>query len=288
MPRSTTRGPRYLWLLATTSALVMAITPAAIDLHSKGPILKVAKADTSCFVAGTRILMADGTEKPIEQVAVGDLVVGGHGGVNRVTGIERPRLGGRRLYALNNGRAFVTAEHPFLTRSGWRAIDPTATADENSALEVGALLRGDLLAVARFGAETSAHGNLVARHAPEVALDFVVLQRIDSISADPRTELFNLLLNGDHSYFADGYLVHNKDGGDNSGSSGGDNSGEGSDSSGSGEEGESGDEGESTSDSDHGKSRKSGTAAGGFGGLEQLGPDLTASEEAETIERGWQ
>ena len=43
------------------------------------PMLKVAQAK-SCFVAGTRILMADGSERPIEAVRVGELVRGRTGG----------------------------------------------------------------------------------------------------------------------------------------------------------------------------------------------------------------
>src|SRR5262249_11371421 len=78
----------------------------------------------SCFVAGTRVTMADGSMKPIEQIRVGDPVLGPEGEVNRVIGIERPFLGTRKLYALNESGYFVTAEHPFMTGEGWKSIDP--------------------------------------------------------------------------------------------------------------------------------------------------------------------
>ena len=51
----------------------------------------------------------------------------------------------RRLYALNGGRPFVTAEHPFLTAEGWKALDPEATRRENAALDVASLQLGDRL-----------------------------------------------------------------------------------------------------------------------------------------------
>ena len=43
------------------------------------------------------ILMADGTERPIQSIRAGDLVVGRRGRVNRVRGCERTRLGRRRV-----------------------------------------------------------------------------------------------------------------------------------------------------------------------------------------------
>ena len=52
---------------------------------------------------GTKVLMANGSERAIEGLRPGDLVRGGRGGINRVVGIERPRLGGRQLYAFNGG-----------------------------------------------------------------------------------------------------------------------------------------------------------------------------------------
>lgn len=99
----------------------------------------------SCFIGETRIAMADGTSKAIDQVEVGDAVVGEDGTINLVREIERPLLGGRRLHSLNDGAFFVTAEHSFMTDEGWKSIDPAATASENAGLKVGRLKVGDRL-----------------------------------------------------------------------------------------------------------------------------------------------
>jgi hypothetical protein len=164
---------------------------------------------SSCFVAGTRVAMADGTSRPIEQVAVGDRVLG-RDGVNRVVAIERPRLGTRRLYALNGGPFFVTAEHPFLSEDGWKAVDPAATLAENPALIVGRLAVGDrLLALAGVAVLAAAGGGAaVAAVAPRLAA--VPLGSLIGMEGDPATPLYNLRLDGDHAYFADDLLVHNK------------------------------------------------------------------------------
>ena len=125
MPRSR----RHWTLLATTSALACALASTPIDLNFEldQPVLKVAQAASSCFIAGTKVLMADGGERRIETLRPGERVRNGAGGVSRIVTIERPRLGGRKLFGFNGGAGFVTAEHPFLTPSGWKAIDPMAT-----------------------------------------------------------------------------------------------------------------------------------------------------------------
>jgi hypothetical protein len=72
--------------------------------------------NNNCFVSGTMILMSDGTEQPIEQIKVGDMVVTHTGAVRRVTEtFVHPfrgqlsvikRLGDQRLLE-------VSPEHPF-------------------------------------------------------------------------------------------------------------------------------------------------------------------------------
>ncbi len=165
----------------------------------------------SCFVPGTKVAMADGGERNIEDIRAGDRVRGVDGAVNTVTGIERPRLAGRLVYAINGGPAFVTAEHPFWTADGWKAIDPMATAAEKPRLRVGALVVGDRVAAAATPASGAAAGAraLAVAYAP-APLREVAIHTILGVTASPDTVVYNLLLDGNHTYFANGYLVHNK------------------------------------------------------------------------------
>ena len=64
----------------------------------------MAQAQESCLIAGTMILMADGSSRAIETIARGELVMGRRGRVNTVRACERTVLGASRLYALNGGR----------------------------------------------------------------------------------------------------------------------------------------------------------------------------------------
>lgn len=170
----------------------------------------------SCFAAGTKVLMADGGRKNIEDVRAGDRVLGMNGAVNTVTGIERPRLGVRLLYAFNGGRPFMTAEHPVMTANGWRSIDPKATRAENPRFKVGALGIGDRLVLApTVTGRPLASGGRATRvvYAPDGQRQMTIVT-IKGVGARADTFVYNLKLDGNHTYFADGYLVHNKAGGE--------------------------------------------------------------------------
>lgn len=164
-----------------------------------------------CFVAGTRVAMADGTSKRIELVAPGDLGLG-RAGVNRVRDVVRPALGERLLYALNGGTPFVTAGHPFLTADGWKAVDPAATANEVPSLAVGRLAIGDrVLALAGAAVPALAAGGTDGV-ASGTRLAGAALTDLAGFPADPTTPLYNLVVDGDHTYVANDLVVHNKAG----------------------------------------------------------------------------
>ncbi len=289
------RSGRGLYLLASTSVVALALTalPVTVEFQPEATSFAFQAKDAwakSCFLAGTLIRMADGSLLPIEKVAVGDYVRTPGGGGNRVTGVERPDLGWRRLYGFNGGLAFFTAEHPFMTLGGWKAIDPAATALETTSLKVARLCTGDVLLTEPASGAVLAEAVGAESHQP--ILSSIRLVSIESTAADPETQLYNLLLDGDHRYFANGFLVHNKGeggegGGGGEGGEGGESgeSGE-SGSSDSGEWGESGSSGTSNSGAERGIFQPS--IGGGFGEVEQKGRDLTLEEEAEAISNGWQ
>ncbi len=141
-----------------------------------------------CFVADTKVTMADGSKKNIQDVKIGDMLMS-KGGNNKVLGFHQPKLGNQKLYSFNSGRYFVTAEHPFLTTDGWKSLDPEKTANEHLNINITALHVGDML--------ITDHGN-------------VKLNSINGKYESSDTQLYNFILDGDHTYYADGYLVHNK------------------------------------------------------------------------------
>ena len=149
--------------------------------------------EIACFLPNTKVTMADGSLKNIQDVQIGEKVVGRNGEISPVLGVHRPSVkesaGGNKVYAFNGGRFFVTAEHPFLTTEGWKAIDPVISKEKHPEISSIAHLKiGDTL--------ITDHGK-------------VVINSITSKEVDPDTTVYNLILGGDHTYIADGYIVHN-------------------------------------------------------------------------------
>jgi hypothetical protein len=150
--------------------------------------------------------MADGSERAIEEVDEGDVVLGSDGQFNLVLGVLRLALGARDLYALNGYDHFVTASHPFLTADGWKSIDPERTAKEHPAVDTTQLGVGDRVLATEARPPSGVCGNLLTA----TTLRQVAVTKISRRSADPAVRLYNLTVDGDHTYFANGFVVHNK------------------------------------------------------------------------------
>lgn len=83
--------------------------------------------DDTCFPAGTKITMADGSRKNIEEVRVGERVMSqseaGGRSSSRVERLIRPISDNMCRIDFDNGESLkVTKSHPFLTDGGWQAI----------------------------------------------------------------------------------------------------------------------------------------------------------------------
>ena len=148
----------------------------------------------SCFIAGTKVTMADDTLKNIEDVKVGDKVKG-HKEENTVIKLDPTLLGDRKLYSFNdNKHYFFTSEHPFMTEEGWKSIKPEKT-KERDGVELYDQLKGEL----KVG------DKLVTDNGPVEVKDIKSKEM-----NNPEMPLYNFNVSNDNSYIADDYVVHNK------------------------------------------------------------------------------
>ena len=148
----------------------------------------------SCFIAGTKVTMADGTLKNIEDVKVGDKVKG-HKEENTVIKLDPTLLADRKLYSFNdNEHYFFTSEHPFMTEEGWKSIKPEKT-KERDGVELYDQLKGEL----KVG------DKLVTDNGPIKVTDIKSKEM-----NNPEMPLYNFNVSNDNSYIADDYVVHNK------------------------------------------------------------------------------
>ena len=166
------------------------------QIEAAKPLPPAAPVVPPCFVAGTLVRMADGSAKPIEDIAINDRVLGMDGVVNEVVALKPSILGDKKLYALNDRDAFVTDSHPLMTTGGWKAVDPTDSARVLPELNIGRLELGDQL----------------------VGLDGNVdVTSINEIAADAGTKVYNFTVTNNRTYYvakaaapATFVLVHNR------------------------------------------------------------------------------
>lgn len=146
------------------------------------------RACTSSFTGNTLITMADGSLKRIDQLQKGD-AVRGQSRVNHVVATHAYQTPDA-LYGFNEGTPFVTGGHPFMTTQGWKAADPTRTASEKHAIATQALREGDTLL-----RDDGSHWPLT---------------HIATLTPTEKPTVYNPSMDGDHTYYANHLLVHNK------------------------------------------------------------------------------
>ena len=85
----------------------------------------------SCFPAGTLVRMGDGSQKPIEKVQLLDEVLTAEGRVRKVMRtMVRPHVGSvLRVCVWGNRHIRCTAEHPFLTKTGYKPAESLQKSD---------------------------------------------------------------------------------------------------------------------------------------------------------------
>ncbi len=136
-----------------------------------------------CFTENSMVLMEEGVTKPINKIKIGD-VVKSEVGFSQVIGIDIHE-GDMEVYSINKGDAFVTEEHPFKTLEGWKAINPIETFRKHQ-VNSNILKEGDTI------------------------LKIDGKEEIKSIEkGETVNKVYNLLLDNEHVYYVNGYLVHN-------------------------------------------------------------------------------
>jgi hypothetical protein len=140
-----------------------------------------------CFIAGTKVLLADGRVKAIESLKAGDVLRGAHGEPNKVINLKVLSEKDRKIYAFNGGRYFVTGDHPFMTTDGWKAIEAKASQQKYTSLKVGQLKVGHEL--------VTFNGSLRLKK-----IEYKIIKN---------SVVYDLQLDGSHLFYSDGFLVHN-------------------------------------------------------------------------------
>ena len=130
-----------------------------------------------CFLAGTKVNMADGSVKNIEDVKTGDLVASydettGHNKVSKIA--ETFVHDNNTEYLIINNQLKVTPNHPMWINGEWQRADSARAGDK-------------------------------LRH---INGSYVLVDSIEKV--EEQVQVYNLEVEGTNTYYADGILVHNK------------------------------------------------------------------------------
>ena len=164
-----------------------------------GYVTSYASCSWQCFPAGTEILLEDNTTKNIEDMEVGDTVIGKDGLVNTVNKLMTPSFTDKAIYTINGGLQ-LTGGHPILTKGGaWKSCNASDGQEVHPDLDITELVVGDIL-IKDAG---NANGDTVEEEITTI-----------TVRTESEITVYNLDVtdspSGNDTYVADGYIVHNK------------------------------------------------------------------------------
>ena len=161
-----------------------------------------------CFLEGAIVQMADGSQKTIETVAVGDLLLGAFGEVNPVLALHRPLLGSAHMNRIN-GEHSTTAHHPHVSAdrkfycSEPSVVETTTYGHEHDVIDGSGNTVKRMLHGLKKGRVQHMQVGVVLKTV-EGSRPVVSLESYD---LPPETQLYNLVMGGSHTYHVDGYAV---------------------------------------------------------------------------------
>lgn len=157
---------------------------------------------SSCFIAGTLILMADSTWKPIETITAGEYVQGING-INPVLGTQRAVLGPSRcIWTFRDKSIYFSGEHLFWVKKKDKEFFGVADMTQH-------LLEKDVELCPQFEGLTLKQDVICIDRPVEYAVidGWKTDRPIIAREYGNDTQLYELVLGGTHTMIANGYVV---------------------------------------------------------------------------------
>lgn len=179
-------------------------TPAPAPTPSPSPSPTPSPPGT-CFVAGSLILMGDGTYKSIENVTIGDLVAG-RWGSNKVLGLDRPLLGNRPMVGIN-GEVMNTTDHLTWTSTGWAVIEMATYLSNDYRQTLSVDLGGDeKVDMVYTGVNPDNVREIKIGDDLGHKNGFREVKTLHYMDLPPETQLYALVTDGDHTIHVNDYV----------------------------------------------------------------------------------
>lgn len=161
-----------------------------------------------CFFEGAIVTMADGTTKSIEDVCIGEMVLGAFGEHNQVLALHRPLLGNNTMTNINNEH-HTSSHHPHISvDKQFYSCKPHVVMSSTYG-KYHEVYDENMASYQRFLSglkESRVQPLSLGIHLKTVdgSKEVTYLHTYDM---PPETQLYNLVLSGSHTYHVDGYAV---------------------------------------------------------------------------------
>jgi len=153
----------------------------------------------TCFTGESLVLMADGTQKRIDEVVVGEKVLAYNNEIVEVAEIETPVIGERGLVSINGSKAFATADHIFKSKDNLWLVADIEQAKVSFPSYKDIVSKGGVVKQMEVGDVLDTENG------------FVTIESFIIVGKDTfdETTVYDLCLKENHVYYVNGFAVHN-------------------------------------------------------------------------------
>ena len=161
-----------------------------------------------CFLAGAKVTMADGTQKPIEQVLVGESVLGAFGEINTVLALHRPFLGPHLMIKINEthdttnlhphislDKQFYCGNPELLLNTFYGKQTVVIDGSNNHVYKTMHGLKKERIKQLQTGVEL------------KTVQGSRVVEKLETYTLPPTTQVYHLVISGSHTYHVNDYAV---------------------------------------------------------------------------------
>lgn len=161
-----------------------------------------------CFLAGSLVSMVDGSTKPIEDVVIGDEVVGAFGEINRVLALHRPFLGDNTMTRINETHS-TSSHHPHISADKkFYAAAPSVVENNTYGREHIVIdAEGNRVSMMLHGLKKGRVQLLEEGIILKTIEGSRIVETLETYSLPADTQLYNLVVGGSHTYHVNGYAV---------------------------------------------------------------------------------
>jgi hypothetical protein len=175
--------------------------------YGEGTVFGGKSEGCTCYLAGSKIAMADGRFINIEDVKVGDQVLGAFGEINEILALMHVELGNRKMYKINQEHDTTYEEIHISADKKMHSINTDATYNEYGVYWNCLLGDGSNEMLINVGVSKDRLYTLTEGTELQTITGPRVVDSIEAYELPSDTTLYNFVLDGSHTFFVNDYAV---------------------------------------------------------------------------------